>query len=281
MKKITLNAPAKINLTLDILGVTKGFHDIKSLVTSIDLYDIITVKKRKDGKITLVCEGLPVDCAPADNNAFKAAMLFKETFGTLGVDIKIIKRIPVGGGLGGSSADIAGVLRAMKALYNVDGDLLPLANALGSDSGYMLGGGYAVIEGRGDKITKKEIDAKLYYLLITEKTLISARASYKKYDLLGKTYKHCTVAAEKALKSGDYEKFYSVIKNDLQPASTEILPEIAINQRLLIKAGAPVALMTGSGSAVYGVFNDKKERDKAYKKLKPLLGENLIKAQTE
>ncbi|MBR1968297.1 MAG: 4-(cytidine 5'-diphospho)-2-C-methyl-D-erythritol kinase, partial [Clostridia bacterium] len=67
MKKITLNAPAKINLTLDILGVTKGFHDIKSLVTSIDLYDIITVKKRKDGKITLVCEGLPVDCAPADN----------------------------------------------------------------------------------------------------------------------------------------------------------------------------------------------------------------------
>ena len=280
MKKIKIKTPAKINLTLDILGVTENFHDIKSLVASIDLFDEITIKERTDQKITLLCEGIPVDCVAVDNNAFKAAKLFIEKFKTNGVDIKIKKGIPVGGGLGGSSADIAGVLNGMESIYNTGKKLLPLAQSLGSDAGYMLDGGYAVITGRGEKVAHKNIDKALYLILITEQKGVSARSSYKGYDKIGKTYKPCTVAAEKALETNDFEKFISLVKNDLYYSSCQIVPEMSGNIYALKKAGAPCAIMTGSGSCVVGIFQDKKQRDASYKKLLPLFSDSLIKAQT-
>jgi len=280
MKKIKLKTLAKINLTLDVLGVTGNYHDIKSLVTSIDVSDEIILKKRKDGRVTLKTEGIPVGCSAHDNNAVKAARLFKERFNTKGVDITIVKRIPIGSGLGGSSADIAGVLKGMKELYQTDGDLAPLANELGSDSGYMLTGGYAIMEGRGEKITHKKIEMPLYFLLVTEPTVISARASYKKFDEQGKLYNAVTDEAVTALEEKDFKKFCSVIKNDLERASSELVPEINGNIYILKKAGAPATIMTGSGSAVFGVWSDKKERDDVYKKLLPILKGSMIKAQS-
>lgn len=280
MKKVKIKAPAKINLTLDVLGVTDGYHDIKSLVASIDVYDEITLKARKDSTITLECTGINIGCDTFDNNAYKAAKSFIKKFSTHGVDIKIKKNIPIGAGLGGSSADIAGVLLGMKNLYQIKGNLHTIANELGSDSNYMLSGGYAVITGRGERVHPREIDKTLYLILVTEDKSITARASYKAFDKLEKVFKPCTAAAEKALKDGDKEKFYSVIKNDLYYGSKELLPEMQGNIFVLKKAGAPAALMTGSGSAVYGVFFDEKERDKAYKKLLPIYGSRLIKAQT-
>ena len=280
MKKVKIKAPAKVNLTLDVLGVTGGYHDIKSLVASIDVYDEITLRARKDSTITLECTGLNVGCETFDNNAYKAAKSFIKKFSTHGVDIKIKKNIPIGAGLGGSSADIAGVLNGMKSLYQVKGSLLSIANDLGSDSGYMLSGGFAVITGRGEKVHPKDIKNTLYLLFITEDKSITARASYKACDKLEKIFKPCTSAAEKALKDGDREKFYSVVKNDLYYGSKELLPEMQGNIFVLKKAGAPTALMTGSGSAVYGVFFDKARRDGVYKKLLPIYGSRLIKAQT-
>lgn len=280
MKKIKLKTPAKINLTLDVLGVTEGYHDIKSLVASIDLYDEITLRARKDSTIMLECTGINIDCPIFNNNAYKAAQAFIKKFSTRGVDIKIKKNIPIGAGLGGSSADIAGVLNGMKKLYGVKGSLANIANDLGSDSGYMLSGGYAVLTGRGERVHPKDIETTLYVLLITEAEGIKAKASYKAFDKLEKTFKNCTSAAEKALKDGDQEKFNATIKNDLYYASKEILPQIQGNVFVLKKAGAPAVVMTGSGSAVYGVFFDKKERDKVYKKLLPIYGDKLIKAQT-
>lgn len=280
MKKIKIKAPAKINLTLDILGQEKGYHDIKSLVTTINLYDKIILKKRKDKRINVELKGLDVGCSMFDNNAYKAGKMFVETFSTNGADIFIEKNIPIGAGLGGSSADIAGVLNGMKELYQTTDNLLPLANNLGSDSGYMLSGGYAVITGRGEKIAKKEIPQVLYLLLITENKQISARASYKAFDKLEKTYKPCTTSAEKALKEKDFEKFCSCIKNDLYLASSQIVEEIKLNVQILKKIGAPAQIMTGSGSAVCGIYFNKRERNKAYKKLYPIYKNQLIKANT-
>ena len=188
MKKVKIKAPAKINLTLDVLGVTDGYHDIKSLVASIDVYDEITLKARKDSTITLECTGINIGCDTFDNNAYK-----------------IKKNIPIGAGLGGSSADIAGVLLGMKNLYQVKGNLHTIANELGSDSNYMLSGGYAVITGRGERVHPREIDKTLYLILVTEDKSITARASYKAFDKLEKIFKPCTAAAEKALKDGDKE----------------------------------------------------------------------------
>lgn len=280
MKKVKIKSPAKINLTLDVLGISKGYHDIKSLVVTIDLYDKIILKKRKDSRINLISKGLEMDCEMTENNAYKAAKLFVKEFSTNGVDITIHKQIPLGAGLGGSSADIAGVLKGMKKLYKTSGGLLELANALGSDSGYMLNGGYAVISGRGEKIAKKYISEKFYVLIITEKSQVSARASYKMFDKLGKTAEPCTEIAEKALEKKDYLKFYRSLKNDLFVSSSEIVEQIKANLLTLKKIGAPACLMTGSGSAVYGLYIDKKQRDNAYKKLFPIYKNQLIKAQT-
>ena len=200
--------------------------------------------------------------------------------GTSGVDITINKDIPIGGGLGGSSADIAGVLKCMEALFNTGKKLAPLANNLGSDAAYMLEGGYAVITGRGEKISKKDINKVLYLILITEQKSTSARGVYKAFDKIGKEKKPCTMAAVTALKENDMQKYKTIVKNDLTEGALTFVPEIYGNICALKKAGAINALMTGSGSCSFGVFEDKKQRDKAFNKLKPLYGNDLIKAQT-
>ena len=280
MKKITVKIPAKINLSLDVLGTKDKFHEINTLVTSVNVYDTITVEKRVDNRITLTMKGLPVDCDLPDNNAYKAAKLFVETFSVGGVNITIDKKIPVGGGMGGSSADIAGVLRALNELFEVDMDMGKLADNLGSDSRYMLSGGYATLSGRGQIITEQFISKQLYFVIIREDKMASSRACYKAFDQMGKAHKPCTAGVVKALLSGDFEKYVSIAKNDLYAPARSMLPELEHNIYNLKKAGAPIALMTGSGSACYAVFEDKKQRDDAYLKLKPLYEDKVIKAQT-
>ena len=280
MKKIKLKAPAKVNLTLDIIGQKDGYHELESFVCSVDVADEITLKMRKDSRVTLTTLGLPIGVETMENNAYKAAMAFKEKFNVGGVDIKIKKNIPIGAGLGGSSADIAGVLKGMKALFEVSEDVAELANSLGSDCSYMLNGGFAVMKGRGEIVEKKVVNLPLYFLIIVEKKSISSRNCYKKYDEQRKTYQPCTKAALDAINKGDFEVFTGVIKNDLYPAAKALMKEIDFNLSTLKKAGAPTALMTGSGSAVYGVFKSEKERDVVYKKLHPLFKEQLIKAKS-
>ena len=280
MKKVTVKIPAKINLTLDILGTNENYHEISSLVSSIDIYDEIRVSKRNDYKITLTMKGLSVDCAITDNNAYKAAVLFQETFQTAGVDIIINKNIPVAGGLGGSSADIAGVLKALNLLFEVDGNMEELASMLGSDAPYMIKGGYAVISGRGEKIERLPFTQTLYLLLITENASISARSCYKKYDQRKKAYQPTTAKAVTALTDGNEIALIGAIKNDLSNAACELVQQIKFNLYALNKAGVNKAIVAGSGPTVLGFYTDKKDRDKAYKKLVSLYGDSLIKAKT-
>ena len=165
MKKVKVKAYAKINLILDVVGVEGNFHALKSLVCSIDLADDVVIKKRKDGKIILKKSGIPYDCPLEKDNAYRSAVSYLND--GQGVSIKIKKRIPVGGGLGGSSADIAGVLNALDLLYDGQKDKQKIADQLGSDSKYMLKGGYAILEGRGDKISYLNQNRQFYILVLT------------------------------------------------------------------------------------------------------------------
>ena len=280
MRKIKLKVPAKINLTLDVTGERAGYHLIKSLVSSVDVYDEITVTARKDSAITLSETGIKTGCSVVDNSAFKAAKLFTETFSTDGADIRINKNIPVGGGMGGSSADIAGVLKAMNALYGGNFNVLPLANHLGSDSGYMLGGGFAVISDRGTVVSPLNVRQTLYILLITETDMISARECYKAFDALGEKYAACTDKAVERLLAGDLEGMCGACKNDLGAAASGFIPRLKDNAAALLQTGAMYAGITGSGSVTFGIFGGKKIRDEGFKKLFPAFGGRLIKAQT-
>ena len=281
MKKIRIKSPAKINLTLDILGLESGYHQLKSLVASVDLFDTITLWKKDGGTgISIKIDGLPLDCPITENNAYIATKAFLEKFSLDGVNIVVEKKIPIGGGMGGSSADIAGVLRGLKQLFEVDCDLEEIASMLGSDSAYMLNGGYAVMQGRGNQVTYYDIDKTLYALLITEKKSISSRMAYKKFDEFDKWYTPCTDQALEKLKDGDLVAFSALAKNDLYPSAVSMVKEIGDNVIALKNAGATVALMTGSGSVCYGLFNTAKERDIAYNKLVGEYGERLIKTKT-
>lgn len=279
MKKVKIKVPAKINLTLDITGVKDGYHVIESLVASVDVFDIISVKKRKDNYVSVSFSGLPAGVSGEKSNAYFAAQAFKKEFGTSGADITVERHIPAAAGLGGSSADIAGVLAAMGKLYRVGRDLTYIANGLGSDVAYMLKGGYAVMKNRGEIVESVcGVKSRFYILIVAGSKGVSTGESYNGYDKIGKAYRRRTAAAVGFLQENDADNFFKVLKNDLYFSSAEILPEIKETIARLKNFGT--AVMTGSGSAVYGIYKTKKERDKAYKALFSEYGERLIKAKT-
>lgn len=280
MGSTKVKVPAKINLTLDIIGYRNGYHDISSLVCPIDLYDTVTVKPNKDHCV-YVEENWKNNGSDNDESyAYDAATVFESEYQMTGVDISVEKMIPVGAGLGGSSAECAGTLIALRDMFCKSADIFRLANELGSDTAYMTVGGTAVLSGRGDKVLPLPPVPKMYLIIITDREKCASGDSYSEYDAIGKTYEPVTDEAVRALKRGDVKGMLSVLKNDLTEASSRLVPNIKWNIEALKDAGAEVALMTGSGSSVYGIFLNEKDRDRAFKELHKAYGSMLIKAET-
>ncbi len=277
MKKITLKTNAKVNFTLDVIGEKDGFHQLESLVASIGIYDRITLVKRLDQKVTLTVKG-NAGCSMENNNAYKAAVAFINEFNTTGVDIYLEKNIPLGGGLGGSSADIAGVLNGMKRLYKIDADMSLIAQRLGSDTVFMLNGGWAVIKGRGEQVIPIKRCKPLHLLLLTCDKSCSAGECYKEYDAQNKTYAPKTGCAVDCIEKGDVDGFMQTLKNDLYGSAIKLVPQIEKNLELM--KGVGYAVMTGSGSVVFGVYPNKKQLNKAYQTLSKVCKNNLIKTKT-
>lgn len=265
MEKTKVKIPAKLNLTLDVVGKDEKFHHLRSLVCSINLYDEITLKKRKDKEITLKEKGIKAGCEKEKNNAVKTAKTILERYCDFGVDITIKKNIPVGAGLGGSSADIAGVLVAYDMMLGGTLDLYSLAKELGSDVNYMLGGGFAVMGGKGDDVEYIESDKKLYFILILDDNITLSKDCFLEFEKENIVYENSTENAVKYLIEND-DKFYKSLSNHLLKSSEKINPNIKENYLLLKNYG--VANMSGSGSCVYGVYKTKLERDKTIKALK-------------
>ena len=274
MQSVKIKAYAKVNLTLEIQGIEKGYHLLDSLVASIDLYDLITLKKRKDNLSSVQMKGENSENIPPEqNNALKACKAFCQAFHTNGVDITVHKNIPIGAGLGGSSADIAGVICGMAKLYNITdfSALKALADSLGSDTGYMLTGGYARMQGRGEQVTPLNIDEKLSLLLLCPNSTVSAGACYQKYDELPKTLQwreNQTLCCIDALTKKDINGVGRYLMNDLYTPALHLNSEVeqAYNEAL---AFSPIgASMTGSGSAVFALFESKELCDWAKSRYK-------------
>lgn len=278
MRKITVKIPAKLNLTLDIKGINNGYHELDSLFISVNVFDTVIARKRKDGEIRLSFCGVPIGVSAEKSNAYKAAKAFVEKFNTLGADIVVKRKIPAGGGMGGSSADAAGTLKALAALYGVNDGVKDIADAIGSDVAFMLDGGFARVRGRGTDVTPIDTNAKIYFLLLTGGGGVSSAECYKRYDLRGETYTPCTDEVLTAVKNGDYDFIARTIKNDLALAAQDLAPEIGDKLAALKPFGS--ACVTGSGSTVFAVFGDKKARNVAYKRLKKSYGKAILKAET-
>ena len=254
-----VKAYAKINLSLNILGVKNGYHELDSIVTTIDIYDDIVIKKRKDDKINLTMRGLGEGLIDdVDNNAYKAAKLFKETFSTSGMDITITKRIPLSGGLGGSSADIAGVLKALKIQFDIAEDVKPLADRLGSDSGYLLSGGFARISGRGEYVEKIDAQTDFWVVLIYEESGVNTAECFSRYDEMEKVYKRSdNDELVKAIEEGDIIKISKQVANDLANPACDLNEKVAKNLKALEDLTPLCSSVSGSGSTTFAIFENK------------------------
>lgn len=254
---VRIKSYAKINLSLNITGREGGYHMLKSVVASVDLSDTIFLSKRKLSRVAM--HGLGSESIPPEkNNALRAAELFSERFGTAGADISVYKDIPMGAGLGGSSADAAGVLRGMQKLYGVgtDEELKELADALGSDTGYMLKGGYALLEGRGERVTPLSCDRTLWLLLLLPKEGVSTAECYRVYDEMPGADEGQTERCLQALLSGAEGELGESLFNSLLAPAAKIQPAVARALEEARSFSPCGASMTGSGSCVFALFEN-------------------------
>ena len=261
MYSVTVKSYAKINLTLDIVGQADGFHLLDSFVTSLDIFNSVTVKKRKDKLVSGRLKGMGMDAVPFEETTVcKVAEAFVERFGVSGVDITIYENIPVGAGLGGSSADSAGVLKAMCKLFSIEKeDCYEIANRYGSDIWYMLEGGFARMRGKGElveKLTKSKLPP-LNFLLLCPQTPVSAGECYREYDRLCVQTKKKTEQAITAYLEGDLQRLGGLLSNDLFEPAKALNADVGRAYEELLSFSPLGVAMTGSGSCVFALFDSK------------------------
>ncbi len=269
--KITLSAPAKINLTLSLTGLREdGYHLLESVMQTLSLSDTVSVEKIPSG-ITLSCnkEGIPLD---ERNLCCKAAKIYLDAAKVKGgVKIDLIKCIPDGAGMGGGSSDAAAVLKAMASLYPSDTDLLPLASKIGADVPFFLTGGTCICRGVGEEVKALSFPLKkrLFCVVLKPEEGLSTPAVYKRYDIGNSSFSPCLSEKSLSILEGNsVEAFFRLMKNDLELPAITLLPKIGAAKEKLLSLGADCAMMTGSGSAVFALFLKESDARACEKKLK-------------
>jgi 4-diphosphocytidyl-2-C-methyl-D-erythritol kinase len=261
---IRILAPAKVNLTLRVLGKRQdGYHDLESLVQKISLYDRITIEYKAEPGIRLTCTDPSLPTGP-DNLAHRAALLLTENSGISdkGITIHLEKGIPNGAGLGGGSSDAAAVLMGINSFFKLSrtrAQLAELAQEIGSDVPLFLYPSPSVISGRGERVEPSPVLINAFFVLVFPGFGVSTKWAYSNFRL--------TKAPDKYTISGLYrttrgalppEQWRDLLVNDLEEAVTIRHPEIGRCREELLRVGADASLMSGSGSAVFGLFRDRK-----------------------
>lgn len=251
-------ARAKINWTLDIVGKREdGYHLMDMLMQPVELADELTLEKTENG-LTLTVSGYPRVKAGPDNLALRAAQALQAQTGYRGgASIHLHKRIPVGAGLGGGSADAAGVLAGLNRLWETgltQPELEALGLRLGADVPFCLRGGLQRAQGVGEKLTPMACGGLFWLVILQPCPGLSTREVFGRFRLDDRENRPDTQAAAAALAAGDWRGLCRSLGNVLQGVSAELRPEIGEGIAALREHGAAGAWMTGSGSAVFGLF---------------------------
>ena len=272
---------AKVNLTLDVLWKrVDGYHAIESVMQSISLHDTLTISLGGEPGVRLNCDapGIPTG---EENLACKAASLF---FGRLGtaraLDICIEKRIPQKAGLGGGSSNAAAVVRGLNHLLGRSmsaDDLGILAAEIGADVPFFLVGGTAFVRGRGEEIQPLP-DIRTRWLVIVKPTFgVSTAWAYRRLDevRIAEQYFYSRRML-RCIQHESCERLPELLGNDLEMPALERYHEILDIKEDILRAGASGALMCGSGSAVFGLFDSEDEARAGAEALGARHGESYV-----
>lgn len=254
-------AYAKLNLTLDVLGKREdGYHDLQSVMQTISIRDDIEIDIGTGKPWKLLCsqEGIPCD---ETNLAWKAAKVYCDAMkkDPDGLEIRILKRIPSGAGMGGGSADAAAVLRALNRHYGEPLSVFALAELgaqVGSDVPFCVVCGTAMVEGRGERLRKLPDMPDCIFVVVKPEFSVSTPELYKKIDSVAIANRPDNRAMESALLAGDLEKVAQNVCNVFDPVVTEEHLELNYIKSLFHQYGAIGYQMTGSGSAVFGIVSE-------------------------
>ncbi len=250
---LTMAAPAKINYLLDVIGKRPdGYHDLRMIMQRVNLCDEITLTLTNTPDINVTCnsKGAPDG---ADNIAWKAArVLIDRAKCSTGVNIEIIKNIPVAAGLGGGSSDAASVLMGMNELLQLglaEQELMEIGCTLGADVPFFIFKETALAEGIGEKLTPLPNMPKCWILLINPGVHVSTAWVYRSLQLTSRGELNKLPEFFESI-----EQVVSILSNDLESVTISAFPVIADIKARLMNMGAVGSMMSGSGPTIFGIF---------------------------
>ena len=263
MAEQTVLSPAKVNLFLKVTSKRPdGYHNLVSIVDVISLYDVMHIREAPKGEV-IVRDDRGLLPQGGANTIYRAIMLMKQRYSIdSGVEIYVEKRIPPGSGLGGGSGNAATAIKELARLWDLrvdESELAELGRRVGADVPLFLYGKPCVMRGIGELISPIDLPA-IWYIVVYPNAVVSTRDVYSSLRIVLTKEENEVTFSGKFLRVRDVAE---ILENDLEEAAFLICPQIKTIKERLKKAGALGSLMTGSGSAVFGVFEDKAEAQKA------------------
>lgn len=252
-----LKANCKINIGLDVLRRrADGFHELSTVMAPVrELYDVVTVERSE--QMDFIQQGIVVDCPMEKNLCVKAARLMQQRYGAGNVTITLDKRVPFGAGLGGGSSDATAVIVAMNDIFNLnlsEEELIDAAAALGSDTAFFVRNTPQICTGRGEVMTPISLPLDgLWLVVVKPEEGVSTAEAYG-----GVKPAMPAISLDESLQL-PVEQWQGRVKNDFEPHIFEAHPAIASLKQMLLSAGAVYASMSGSGSALFGLFRKRPE----------------------
>ncbi len=264
-----VKAFAKINLCLDVLRRKEnGYHEVEMVMTNVDIFDVLEIKELEEKKILL--KSYNTDLAMDETNLiYKAiALLQKETGKTFGVEVLLEKNIPMEAGMAGGSADAAATLKAVNELFSLgvsDERLLELGASLGADIPFCIMGGTVLASGIGEKLRRLSPLPKMKLLIVKPKAGLSTKKVYESLDIDGLNkagFIHKDVGEMVSVIESDeadktkIEKIAGRLNNILEVPSIRLLPLIEDIKQKMLDNNCLGALMSGSGTAIFGIYEN-------------------------
>lgn len=273
MEKIELKARAKVNLGLDVCRrLENGYHEVKMVMQTVDLYDELEFRKRKDPDIILSVDSNDSLGDISNNLIFRAAKLMKEYYSIKeGIEIYLKKNIPVAAGMAGGSTDAAATMLAMNELFELGQtkeQLMELAVRLGADIPFCILGGTALAEGIGEKLTALPAPNPEVILVAKPDIMVSTKDVYENLHLEELTSHPDIDGMIRAIETQDFTGVTDRMENVLESVTIKLYPVIEQIKDFMKEQGAINALMSGSGPTVFGVFASEEEAKKAQAALK-------------